>query len=92
MKLQESGVLVLGLLLGPGLIGCADNPGPVVDEEKCEGCETCVGRCQLSAITMKDELAQVDLNKCFGCGACVVTCPADALSMKLVRPIEHITG
>lgn len=64
----------------------------VVDADKCEGCETCVGRCQLSAISMKDDVAQVDAEKCFGCGVCVVTCPADAISMKLVRPIEHITG
>jgi len=64
----------------------------VVDTEKCEGCETCVGRCQLGAIRMKDEVAAVDKEKCFGCGACVVTCPADALSMDLVRPMEYITG
>ena len=64
----------------------------VVDPEKCEGCETCVGRCQLGAISMKDNVAQVDADKCFGCGVCAVTCPADALSMKLVRPMEFITG
>lgn len=64
----------------------------VVDAEKCEGCETCVDRCQFSAISVKDDVAQVDQEKCFGCGVCAVTCPADALSMKLVRPIEHITG
>ena len=63
-----------------------------VDADKCEGCETCVGRCQLGAISMKDNVAQVDTEKCFGCGVCVVTCPADALSMKLERPTEHITG
>ena len=34
MKLQRSCVLVLVLLLSAGLIGCADKPGPVVDEEK----------------------------------------------------------
>jgi len=34
MKLQKSCVLVLGLLLGAGLIGCADKPEPAVDEEK----------------------------------------------------------
>ena len=63
----------------------------VVDPEKCEGCETCIDRCQMGAIKMENEVAQVDVEKCFGCGICVVTCPADALSMKLVRPMEHIT-
>jgi len=64
----------------------------VVDPDKCEGCETCVDRCQMDAIHMKDDVAKIDIEKCFGCGACVVTCPEKALSMKLVRPIENLTG
>ena len=64
----------------------------IVDAEKCEGCETCVHRCQMKAISMKNETAFIDVDKCFGCGVCVVTCPSNALSMKLVRPIEHLTG
>jgi ferredoxin len=63
-----------------------------VDADKCEGCETCVHRCQMKAISVKNETAFIDVDKCFGCGACVVTCPSNALSMKLVRPIEHLTG
>jgi len=62
-----------------------------VDEDKCEACETCVERCQMSAITMDDNAAAVNAEKCFGCGLCVVTCPADELSMQLVRPVEHLT-
>ena len=62
-----------------------------VDTDRCEGCETCIDRCQMSAVTMKNDVAEVDAEKCFGCGICVVTCPSGALSMKLARPIEHIT-
>jgi len=62
-----------------------------VDEDKCEACETCVERCQMSAITMDDNAATVNAEKGFGCGLCVVTCPADELSMQLVRPVEHLT-
>ena len=61
-----------------------------VDTDKCEGCETCVERCLMGAMSMKDDVASVDAEKCFGCGICVVTCPTNALSMKLVRPAEHI--
>ncbi len=64
----------------------------VVDAGKCEGCITCVDRCQMNAIHMNDGIAEVDINECFGCGACVVTCPTQALSMKLVRPLEHLIG
>lgn len=63
-----------------------------VDAEKCIGCETCVSRCMMKAIQMKNDVAAVDTVKCFGCGACAVTCPEGALSMKLVRPIAHLTG
>lgn len=65
-----------------------------VDEAACEGCETCVDRCQMEAIDMDDGLAVVHSDRCIGCGLCVSTCPAEAL--KLVRrdeartPPEHI--
>jgi len=62
-----------------------------VDADKCEACETCVGRCEMGAISMKDNVAAVDTDKCLGCGICVVTCPTKALEMKLVRPVEHLT-
>ncbi|MFO7963031.1 MAG: 4Fe-4S binding protein [Desulfobacterales bacterium] len=64
----------------------------VVDPQTCQGCETCVGRCQFGAISMMDGVARVDTDKCFGCGVCAVTCPTGALSLNLVRPIEHLTG
>lgn len=63
-----------------------------VDADTCDGCETCVDRCQFDAISMKDDAASVDLEKCFGCGVCAVTCTTGALSMKLARPVEQLTG
>jgi electron transport complex protein RnfB len=62
-----------------------------VDEDSCEGCGTCVDRCEMDAISMNDDLAVIDTDKCFGCGICTITCPSDALKMKLVRPVEHLT-
>lgn len=58
-----------------------------VDQELCSGCETCVDRCQMDAITV-DEVAAIYLDRCIGCGLCVTTCPEEALSLKL-KPEEQ---
>jgi Na+-translocating ferredoxin:NAD+ oxidoreductase RNF subunit RnfB len=53
----------------------------VVDADECTGCETCIDRCQMDAITMVDDIAQIALERCIGCGLCVTTCPTEALSL-----------
>jgi ferredoxin len=53
----------------------------VVDAEECTGCETCLDRCQMDAITMVDDIAQLNLDRCIGCGLCITTCPVEALSL-----------
>lgn len=57
-----------------------------LDTETCNGCGTCVKRCQMDAIYLADGKATLDLNRCIGCGLCVNTCPTDSLS--LVRKPE----
>ncbi|MDO8125018.1 MAG: 4Fe-4S binding protein [Candidatus Hermodarchaeota archaeon] len=54
----------------------------VVDEDSCTGCQTCLDRCQMDAITFEDDIAQIDLDYCIGCGLCISTCPSEALSLK----------
>jgi electron transport complex protein RnfB len=49
-----------------------------IDAEKCAGCEICVDRCQVGAISMNDGDAVVNLERCIGCGLCVTGCPSDA--------------
>ena len=65
-----------------------------VDPDACEGCETCVDRCQMEAIAMEDSLAAVIADRCIGCGLCVSTCPTGALSLSRREtagvPPEHI--
>jgi Pyruvate/2-oxoacid:ferredoxin oxidoreductase delta subunit len=53
----------------------------VVAEDACTGCETCLGRCQFSAISISDGVSHVDKTRCTGCGLCVVTCPSKALHL-----------
>ena len=55
----------------------AANYYSVIDPNKCEGCGTCIQRCQMHAISAsKDEIAIVNREKCIGCGLCVTGCPA----------------
>jgi NAD-dependent dihydropyrimidine dehydrogenase PreA subunit len=60
----------------------ASNYYAQVDSDVCTGCETCIERCQMDAISMDDGIAKIDLDYCIGCGLCVTTCPSDALSLK----------
>jgi ferredoxin len=53
-----------------------------LDQDICNGCETCVDRCQVGAMTMTgDDRASLDLARCIGCGLCVTTCETGALSL-----------
>jgi ferredoxin len=67
-----------------------------VDQNVCNGCQTCVERCPFNAIEMvktpdsKIAKAVINPEKCFGCGVCVIKCPVEAMEMKTVRPVEFI--
>ncbi len=55
-----------------------------IDDETCVGCETCIDRCQMGALTMNQEaIAAVNRDRCIGCGLCVTTCPEDAIELVL---------
>ncbi|RJP86600.1 MAG: 4Fe-4S dicluster domain-containing protein [Desulfobacteraceae bacterium] len=59
-----------------------------IDTEECVGCEACIDRCQMGALTMnEDEKAVVNEDRCIGCGLCVTTCPSDAITLVL-KPEE----
>jgi len=75
----------------PGLIAQSDYYA-VVDADTCEGCETCIDRCQVDAIDIQDDIAVITLEKCIGCGLCVSSCPTGSLSMLHKKPeaLSHI--
>jgi electron transport complex protein RnfB len=60
----------------------------VVDEAACSACETCVQRCPVGAITVK-ETAKVDRHKCLGCGLCAGSCPTEAITLHLREDREE---
>ena len=61
-----------------------------LDEVACSGCGACEGRCQVAAIALAGELAEVRRETCIGCGLCVTTCPTGALRLERL-PEPEIT-
>ncbi len=53
-----------------------------VNEDTCVGCESCVGACPTTAISMKDGKACVSDADCVSCGACVGECPVEAITVE----------
>jgi NAD-dependent dihydropyrimidine dehydrogenase PreA subunit len=58
-----------------------------IEPESCIGCGLCGQRCQVKAISLKDNVAAVDLEKCIGCGLCVTGCTACAAKLQL-KPVD----
>ena len=54
----------------------------IVDSEACEGCNTCVERCQMEALSLINNISTVDYDKCIGCGNCVVPCESNAIKLQ----------
>ncbi|MEF8879397.1 MAG: 4Fe-4S binding protein [Candidatus Thermoplasmatota archaeon] len=50
-----------------------------LDEEKCVGCQMCVGFCPIGS--MRKTEVRIEPFKCISCGACVRACPQDALEL-----------
>jgi len=54
----------------------AANYFAVIDPGKCRGCNTCIRRCHMRAVSKKGKISAVDRTRCIGCGLCVTGCPA----------------
>lgn len=52
-----------------------------LDTTLCNGCGVCVNRCQMDALAIKHNAAQLFQERCIGCGLCVSTCPSGALQL-----------
>ena len=56
-----------------------------IDEDNCTACESCIDRCQMEALKMKDGKLTFNAIRCLGCGLCAYVCPTEAISLK---PLE----
>ena len=54
-----------------------------VDVEKCDGCGTCVTRCNFHAIEIKNDKSLTIEANCKGCGLCATGCPTGARKLFL---------
>jgi Na+-translocating ferredoxin:NAD+ oxidoreductase subunit B len=52
-----------------------------LEPDMCEGCWTCLDRCQMQALIEDGDRVALKSERCIGCGLCVSTCPSGALSM-----------
>jgi Na+-translocating ferredoxin:NAD+ oxidoreductase RNF subunit RnfB len=52
-----------------------------IDPSLCKGCEMCIDRCGMGAISMEDKVAVINRDRCIGCGVCVQACVNDAHQM-----------
>jgi len=60
-----------------------------LDGELCTACETCLERCQFGALSLVDDVCQVERARCVGCGLCVSTCSSEALRLERKPPAER---
>jgi ferredoxin/DNA-binding MarR family transcriptional regulator len=66
---------------GDPIRSVSSNFEAAVDVDSCVGCGECVDRCQMDAITLVDDRAEIQLERCIGCGVCVYHCPADVITL-----------
>lgn len=52
-----------------------------LDADACTGCGECLDRCQMDAITIVEDKAEIEIGRCIGCGVCVYHCPTDAITL-----------
>jgi len=60
------------------------------ESESCEGCGTCVDRCQMNALILEGDRVVLNSPRCIGCGLCVSTCPTGSLTLVRKPVIEQI--
>lgn len=57
---------------------------------KCKHCYKCVRHCEVKAVMIKDERAEIIKDKCILCGTCMKVCPQSAKT--LVSDLERVKG
>ena len=52
---------------------------------ECLGCGLCTRQCHFEAITVTNNIAQIDYDKCKSCGLCAQKCPAHIITQRYER-------
>jgi Na+-translocating ferredoxin:NAD+ oxidoreductase subunit B len=60
-----------------------------VAEERCAGCEDCLGACPTKALSMADGICVVNPRACIGCGLCAKSCRTGALQLARLPSAEQ---
>jgi ferredoxin len=55
---------------------------PVISQDLCRGCMSCVDNCAAKAITVEKDMAVIDGSKCIRCYCCHELCPFGAVEIK----------
>ncbi len=73
-------------------MGCSSRAGkqrmhsavkPVIKDNRCRSCGTCMKWCAAGAITLREEGgARIDPEKCTGCGECIISCAHQAVKVQ----------
>jgi uncharacterized Fe-S center protein len=80
-------------------MGCASRRGklaqhstatPSVKKKKCTGCGSCAVWCPAQAITLVEQIAQIDKKKCIGCAECLTVCRFDAIGYNWSATYEQL--
>ena len=52
-----------------------------IDSDECTGCGQCIPYCPVGAITLVEDVSEIDFNECTECGNCLrlADCPVDAI-------------
>jgi len=63
---------------------------PWVSEEKCTGCNICVEKCPVDAISMENGKARISMEECIHCGTCHSVCSQEAVRHDSEKIAENV--
>lgn len=52
-----------------------------INQQNCNGCGACMNTCNVGAIYLVDNKADVDQSLCTSCGNCIEVCPVQAIQL-----------
>jgi ferredoxin len=63
---------------------------PWIDDNRCDGCGTCVEECPVGVIEMQEEKARINMDGCIRCALCHDICPQEAVRHDSDKVAERI--